>query len=121
MQVANDHIYLAPGNGHLVLEQIGGKARIRIDPAASASGVMPSVDPMFDALALHYGAGACRVILSGMGKDGLLLGRIYFIPTAPIDAEHLMKDGCAFNSQGHCGDGWGRGAHPIRVSLTASN
>ncbi len=70
MAVADNHIYLAPGEAHLRVVGMGGGARIMLDRSVAASGACPSVDPMMASLAAVYGAAACAVILSGMGRDG---------------------------------------------------
>ncbi len=62
--------YVAPGIGHLGVETVGGAVRIRITDERVASGCMPSVDPMFMAVAEIYGPRALGVVLSGMGRDG---------------------------------------------------
>ncbi len=71
MVVASNHIYLAPGHGHISLSGQPGSVKISIDQCPVASGATPSVDPMLSSLANVYGSGGCGVMLSGMGKDGL--------------------------------------------------
>ncbi|MFM6853370.1 MAG: chemotaxis protein CheB, partial [Sphingopyxis sp.] len=66
-----NHIYLAPGDGHLTIAPVAGSSAIVIDRAPMASGIMPSVDPMLLSLANHYRADMCAIILTGMGRDGL--------------------------------------------------
>ena len=43
---------------------------MRLDRTRSASGCLPSVDPMLASVADFYGATGLGVILSGMGRDG---------------------------------------------------
>lgn len=64
------HIYVAPASGHLQLSGVHNKT-IKILRKV-VGRYMPSVDPMFESVASHYGAQAIAVILSGMGRDGLL-------------------------------------------------
>jgi len=64
------HVFVASGNGHLRLVRSGSSVHIRIDAKPVASGCLPSVDPMFEALADIFGEGGVAVILSGMGRDG---------------------------------------------------
>ncbi|MDB5669214.1 MAG: cheB [Alphaproteobacteria bacterium] len=66
-----DEILVAPGDANLCLDQEGSKVRVRLDLETGASGHLPSVDPMFAALAAVYGKGAMGIVLSGMGRDGL--------------------------------------------------
>ena len=65
-------VYIAPGHAHLSLYRSpAGAITIRHSQEACLHGGHPAVDPMFRAIAHIYGAGACGVILSGMGRDGL--------------------------------------------------
>ncbi|MBU3078391.1 response regulator [Sphingomonas sp. XMGL2] len=63
---------IAPGDAHLGLMRSGVVVRVVLDRAPAASGCLPSVDPMFDAVAATYGPGGVGVVLSGMGRDGAL-------------------------------------------------
>lgn len=65
-------IHVAPGRAHLSLaKDARGHVVIRLTTERCLHGSFPAVDPMFAAMAHVYGAGACGVILSGMGRDGL--------------------------------------------------
>jgi two-component system chemotaxis response regulator CheB len=68
----DDHIHVAPGDAHLTLMRRAGKVRVRLDTAPAASGCLPSVDPMLASVADVYGRGGVAVMLSGMGRDGLI-------------------------------------------------
>lgn len=65
-------IIVAPGHGHMVIRKrpSGLVTSISIDPAPS--GCMPSVDPMLSSLAKATEGEALGVILSGMGRDGVI-------------------------------------------------
>ncbi|UAK26602.1 response regulator [Sphingomonas nostoxanthinifaciens] len=63
-------IMLAPGDGSLSLARFGGEVHIRLDRRRSASGFLPSVDPMMATIGECYGPAAVGVMLSGMGRDG---------------------------------------------------
>jgi len=65
-----DCIHLAPGDAHLTVVRRGVAVIVRLDRQAAPSGCMPSVDPMFAALAKVYGAGVLGIVLTGMGRDG---------------------------------------------------
>lgn len=67
-----DRILIAPGDGHLCIEEVGKRLRVRIDRDGPSGGCLPSVDPMFRSVADHFGADACAVVLTGMGRDGLV-------------------------------------------------
>jgi two-component system, chemotaxis family, protein-glutamate methylesterase/glutaminase len=65
-------IHVAPGHAHLSLARgLNGNVEIRHSSEACLHGGVPAVDPMFQALGRIYGSGACGIILSGMGRDGL--------------------------------------------------
>ena len=63
-------LLIAPGDAHLSLERSRGRVVVRLDRGAAISGCLPSVDPMFAAAAVTYGARLLAVVLSGMGRDG---------------------------------------------------
>jgi two-component system chemotaxis response regulator CheB len=72
IEVRPGTVYIAPGQAHLSLYRSAtGLITIRHSLEACLHGGYPAVDPMFRALANIYGTGACGVILSGMGRDGL--------------------------------------------------
>jgi len=63
---------IAPGEGHIRLARSGGRIVVRLDAAPAPSRCMPSVDPMFEAVAEIYGAEGVGVVLTGMGRDGTI-------------------------------------------------
>lgn len=73
LEVAPGHIYLASGEAHLTVRR-NMRRSIAIQQSRSASrhGAFPAVDPMFTSLAQVYGSSLCAVVLSGMGRDGLV-------------------------------------------------
>lgn len=66
-----DKIVIAPGDGHLVIRDRGGRHVVAIDKSRSRSGCTPSADPMFEAVAAVFGDEGLGVVLSGMGTDGV--------------------------------------------------
>jgi two-component system chemotaxis response regulator CheB len=56
----------------MTLVQTGPVIHVRLERKRSVSGCMPSVDPMFASIGKVYGPTAVGVMLSGMGRDGLL-------------------------------------------------
>lgn len=72
MAVEPGHIYLAPGDAHLLVVANGRRHEIALDRRAVENGCCPSADPMLDAVADVYGKGGVAVILSGMGRDGVI-------------------------------------------------
>ena len=69
-ELVADRILIAPGDGHLRVKP-GGRAEVVIDRSHAIGGCLPAVDPMLVSVAERFGAGACGVILTGMGRDGL--------------------------------------------------
>lgn len=66
-----DIVYVAPGDASLVCRPgLHGRSSITLDPARTASGNLPGVDPMFASMARAFGAGAAGIVLTGMGRDG---------------------------------------------------
>ena len=65
-------LLVAPGDAHLRLIRFPDGVRVRLDRTPAASGCLPSVDAMFAACAAIFGAGAVGVVLSGMGRDGVV-------------------------------------------------
>jgi two-component system, chemotaxis family, protein-glutamate methylesterase/glutaminase len=65
-------ILVAPGDGHLRVERTPACVKVRLDRGAVSSGCLPSVDPMFESMARTYGPRGLGVVLSGMGRDGLI-------------------------------------------------
>ena len=68
-------IHVAPGDAHLQVENSDGRVRIRLDRKRAASGCLPSVDPMLASVGALYGEAGIGVMLSGMGRDGLVGAR----------------------------------------------
>jgi two-component system chemotaxis response regulator CheB len=75
MPLSTGSVLVAPGDGHIRLRTSGNGVRVRIDREPAASGCLPSVDPMLESVAALYGPRAFAVILSGMGRDGLIGAR----------------------------------------------
>ena len=73
--VQPNHIYLAPGNAHLVCRKLRNKVVIDHLLNYSASRYCPSVDAMFESVADVYGINGMAIVLSGMGNDGVLGAR----------------------------------------------
>lgn len=67
-------IVIAPGHGHLMVRRQPGTGALvcRIGTEPAASGCLPSVDPMLASLASACEGRALGVILSGMGRDGVI-------------------------------------------------
>jgi len=71
MPLLPDRILLAPGDAHLTVEPAEDGPVVRLTHGRTASGCMPSVDPMLASVGAVYGATALGVVLTGMGRDGV--------------------------------------------------
>ncbi len=68
--VQPNHVYIAPGDAHLVCVRDRHGVMIQHQAHYSASRYCPSVDAMLTSLSKVYGAGSMAIVLSGMGNDG---------------------------------------------------
>ena len=64
------HVYIAPGDQHLLVERDGARYRCRLSSGPHVNRHRPSVDVMFRSVAQNVGPNATGVILTGMGDDG---------------------------------------------------
>jgi two-component system, chemotaxis family, protein-glutamate methylesterase/glutaminase len=73
MPIASRHVYIAPPNYHLLVEQ--GSFALSVDEHIQYA--RPSIDVLFETAAHAYGAGVIGIILTGANADGALgLARI---------------------------------------------
>ncbi len=61
---------IAPGNKHMVLQRSGTRYYVAIKDGPPVNHQRPSVDVLFQSVALNAGGNAVGVILTGMGADG---------------------------------------------------
>jgi two-component system chemotaxis response regulator CheB len=73
--VEDEVIHVAPGEAHLCVEPSKDGVRVKLDNRRVASGCRPSADPMLASVGEVYGSNAVGVMLSGMGRDGLIGSR----------------------------------------------
>jgi two-component system chemotaxis response regulator CheB len=71
-QILPGHVYIAPGDRHLLLVRDGARYVCRLDDGQPVNRHKPSVDVLFRSVAQQAGRNAIGVILTGMGKDGAL-------------------------------------------------
>jgi two-component system chemotaxis response regulator CheB len=64
--------WIAPGNFHMVVEIDSGSVRIRTHEGPPENFCRPSADVLFRSVAHVYGARVLAVVMTGMGRDGLL-------------------------------------------------
>lgn len=68
--IMGSHVYIAPGNYHMMVEHraIGNVIRLSQDPRRN--GHRPSADVLFESVAKVFQNRALGVIMTGMGRDG---------------------------------------------------
>jgi two-component system, chemotaxis family, protein-glutamate methylesterase/glutaminase len=64
------HVYIAPGDRHLMVERDGARYFCRLSDGPPVNRHRPSVDVLFRSVAQNVGPNAIGVILTGMGDDG---------------------------------------------------
>ncbi len=69
-QILAGHVYIAPGDRHLMVVRDGARYVCRLDDGVPVNRHKPSVDVLFRSVAQHCGRNAIGVLLTGMGKDG---------------------------------------------------
>lgn len=69
-QIVPGHVYIAPGDHHLLVERDGARYICRLSDGPPVNRHRPSVDVMFRSMAQKVGPNAIGVILTGMGDDG---------------------------------------------------
>jgi len=69
-QILPGHVYIAPGNHHLLIERNGAQYICRLNDGERVNRHKPSVDVMFRSVAQNVGSNAIGIILTGMGDDG---------------------------------------------------
>ncbi len=76
MRLRPSRIVVAPGDAHVRCVALGdGGVAVRLSADPVPSGCLPSVDVMFDSVATACGPRALAVVLSGMGRDGVIGAR----------------------------------------------
>ncbi len=64
------HVYIAPGDQHLLVVRDGAHYRCKLSDAPPVNRHRPSVDVLFRSVAENAGPNAVGVMLTGMGRDG---------------------------------------------------
>ncbi len=65
-------VTIATGHSHMLIHKVGDRLLARKGTDPVPNGCMPSVDPMLSSLAETCGDRVLAIILSGMGRDGLI-------------------------------------------------
>jgi len=69
-QILAGHVYIAPGDRHLLVQRSGARYVCRLNDGPPVNRHRPSVDVMFRSVAQNVGPNALGVLLTGMGTDG---------------------------------------------------
>ena len=69
-QILPGHVYIAPGDRHLLVERDGARYVCRLNDGPAVNRHKPSVDVMIRSLAQNAGPNAIGLMLTGMGDDG---------------------------------------------------
>lgn len=83
LRLRPDEIIVASGEAHLGLKRHGNYVTVEMVDAPASSGCLPSVDTMLYSVGEVFGPGGFGVVLSGMGRDGL------------VGSAHLVEQGGA--------------------------
>ncbi|HEY7135134.1 MAG TPA: chemotaxis response regulator protein-glutamate methylesterase [Acidimicrobiia bacterium] len=65
------HVYLAPGDFHMVVEESGGVVKLNLNQNPPENSCRPAVDVLFRSVVKTYKEHALATVLTGMGQDGL--------------------------------------------------
>ena len=64
------HVYIAPGDKHLLIDRDGARWRCRLSDGPPVNRHRPAVDVMFRSVAQSAGPNSLGILLTGMGDDG---------------------------------------------------
>ncbi len=63
-------VLIAPGDRHMSLKKVDGRFKVHVFHGEKVNGHCPSVDVLFESVAIEAGNRAVGLILTGMGADG---------------------------------------------------
>jgi len=69
-QILPGHVYIAPGDQHMMVERSGARFLCRLNQGDPVNRHRPSVDVLFRSVAQQLGHNAMGMVLTGMGDDG---------------------------------------------------
>ncbi len=69
-KILSGHVYIAPGDKHLLVEKKAGGYICRLNDGPAVNRHKPSVDVMFRSVSQNVGSNSIGIILTGMGNDG---------------------------------------------------
>lgn len=71
-QILPGHVYIAPGDKHLLIARDGARYVCRLNDGPPVNRHKPSVDVMLRSVVQNVGPNAIGVMLTGMGADGAM-------------------------------------------------
>jgi len=71
-QIMGGHVYIAPGNQHLIVERSGARYICKLHDGPPVNRHRPSVDVLFRSVSQNVGPNSIGVLLTGMGNDGAI-------------------------------------------------
>jgi two-component system, chemotaxis family, protein-glutamate methylesterase/glutaminase len=108
------HVYISPGNQHLLVVQDGARYRCRLSDGDLVNRHRPSVDVLFRSVAQSAGCNSIGVMLTGMGRDGAEGMK----EMRDMDASTIAQDEATSVVWGMPGAAWQIGAvqslHPLQ-------
>lgn len=63
-------VLIAPGDQHMTIKKVGDRYKVSVFKGDKVNGHCPSVDVLFESVALQAKSNAVGIILTGMGSDG---------------------------------------------------
>ena len=75
MTVEPGHVYIAPGDFHMEVMQRKGTQVLTLSQGERENSCRPAVDVLFRSVSRVYGSASVALVLTGMGRDGLLGAR----------------------------------------------
>jgi two-component system, chemotaxis family, protein-glutamate methylesterase/glutaminase len=70
--VSAGRVYVAPGGSHMEVERVHRRVTVVLRDSPPENSCRPAADVLFRSAAALYGANLLAVVLTGMGRDGLL-------------------------------------------------
>jgi two-component system, chemotaxis family, protein-glutamate methylesterase/glutaminase len=64
--------WIAPGDFHMEVERHGGSVRLRVHQESPENSCRPAADVLFRSAARVYGRHVLALVMTGMGRDGLV-------------------------------------------------
>ncbi|NPA72544.1 MAG: chemotaxis response regulator protein-glutamate methylesterase [Gammaproteobacteria bacterium] len=71
-QILPGHVYIAPGDKHLMVVRDGARYICRLNEGPPVNRHKPAVDVMFRSVSQNVGPNSISILLTGMGADGAL-------------------------------------------------